>query len=84
MNSRRHILLVIVGVRPVHACHIKNEVANLSVEIALVDIPLAAVFTRYLMEVLVKCSERHGSTVGIVRKEARLKLQSWSAIANEA
>jgi hypothetical protein len=43
MDPRRDVRLTIVGIRPVLARHIKLEVADLTIEIALVNVSLGAV-----------------------------------------
>jgi hypothetical protein len=37
MYSGRDINLIVLRVRPVLACHIEHKIANLSIEVALVD-----------------------------------------------
>jgi hypothetical protein len=43
MNPCWEVQLTIVAVRPILSCHIKLEVTDLAVEIALVNIPLSTV-----------------------------------------
>lgn len=42
MDSRGHVRLIIIGVGPIHPGHIEHKIANLAIEIALVDIPFRA------------------------------------------